>query len=385
MEHHHQSNNISYFNNNKTTCYSRPIVLNNNKPHPHRGIITKIIKYSTKPLKTLLASQTTNIYQQHPLILNEYPSKPPTKQFFMLQHHNNKPNILHKCTNNNKHFDYMEIDKSADFALVTHSSNTTNNNSVIDNTTTTTTNAFKVCSNSNFVLLNSPINSFRNKTHNIYTSSVQSVLLSPYTVANNSVEHSPLTTQFKHIKCDNAFGTNAYYRSTPCTTNKIKSKINWSKLSKFILNQPSMNNDNCIKKITLEQIAKNTKKVKGVKYGKGNGNGSVKKHYLKKSNKICNMKKQIHKTQSVFSEKNYTENNFTLSTMSLITKSNVSGCNDNSLCNNKQKWSVSPTDSKVSKSKRKKMVAGERTGLIGNRSDLCLKHSTIVKKLFKNK
>ena len=360
MKQHHQINN--------TTCYSRPIVLNNNKPHPHCGIITKIIKYSNKPLKALLASQTTNIYQQHPLILNEYPSKSPTKPFYMLQHHNNN--------NNNKRFDYMKIDKSAEFALVTHSSNTTSNNSVIDNnntTTTTTTNAFKVCSNNNFVLLNSPINSFRNKTHNIYTSSAQSVLLSPYKVVNNSTEHSPLTTQLKH-KYDNA-----HIRSTPCTTNKIKSKINWNKLSKFILNQPLMNDDNCIKKITLEQIAKNTKKVKDVKHG----NGSVKKHYLKKSNKIYNTKKQTHKTQSVFSEKNYNENNYTLSTLSLITKSNVSGCNDNSLCNNnKQKCSVSPMDSKVSKAKSNNKM---KMGLMGNRSDLCLKHSTIVKKLFKNK
>lgn len=367
----HQITNTSSFNNNITTCcYSRPIVLNNNKPHPHRGIITKIIKYSTKPLKALLASQTTNIYQQHPLILNEYPSKPHTKPFYMLHPHNN----------NNKRFDYMKIDKSAEFALVTHSSNTTSNNSVIDNntTTTTTTNAFKVCSNNNFVLLNSPINSFRNKTHNIYTSSAQSVLLSPYTVANNSIEHSPLPTQLNH-KYDN---DNTHIRSTPCTTNKTKSKINWNKLSKFILNQPLMHDDNCIKKITLEQIAKNTKKVKGVKHG----NGSVKKHYLKKSNKICNMKKQIHKKQSVFNEKNYNENNPTLSTLSLITKSNVSGCNDNSLCNNKQKYSVSPTDSKVSKEKsNNNMKMRVRMGLMGNRSDLCLKHSTIVKKLFKNK
>ena len=363
--------NIS-LKNDKSIYYSRPIVLNNNKPHPQRGIITKIIKYSNQPLKALIASQTANIYQQHPLILNEYHSKPTAKPFYMLPP--------------NKHFNYMEIDKSADFALVTHSSNTNtntnSNNSVIDSSNS----ALKVCCNNNFVLLNSPINSFRNKTHNIYTNSSQSVLLSPYTV--NSAEHSPPIKQIKtnnvnkskHLltnknKCGDTY-LHGHVRSTPCT-NKTKSKINWNKLSKFILNQPSGSN-NCIKKITLEQIAKNKKK--GIIID--NKHVHVKKHYLKKQNRICNIKKQIHKPQSVFSDKNFTENNVTSSTMSLITKTNVSGYHDNSLCNIKHKHCVSPTDNKAYNNKTSMLI---RANLIGNRSDLCLKHSTIVTNLFKNK
>ena len=363
MELHHPTTVPSTSSQNERNCYSRPIVLN--KAPPQRGIITKIIKNANKPLKALIASQTSNIYQQHPLILNEYTSKPTTLPFY-------KHSEVRKV---DKRFGHMEIDKSADFALVTHSSSANSNNSVAG-----VGRALKVCCNSNFGLLNSSVNSFRNKT------SAPSVL-SPYTVNNSAgpLSHASISHSQTHVS-DSSIASNkskqklaknkredtntsvsmnmnvrSYYVSTPCTK-KIKSKINWSKLSKFILNQPSSDN-NCIKKITLEQITHNKKKPSADKHVQ------TKKRYLKKQNTIWNIKHSQYKTQRPFPEKNLTDNNNISSTA--MTGSN----SDSGSCNVIHKYNVSPKDNTYSCC-RPKTTLFSKTNLTGNRSDLCLKHST---------
>ena len=163
---------------------------------------------------------------------------------------------------------------------------------------------------------------------------------------------------------------------------KPKPLILWNNLSKFILNQSSVG-PNSLKKITLDQISSKAKKlssVKRIKLKKQQHHHTEQQQYKQHSN-INNIKT----TQCTVVHNTLTDNNNNInsSAISLFTKSNMSYIKDTSINNQSHKTSISPIYKAHYNQPQTTMFI--RANLGGNKGDLCLKHSTIVNNLFKNK
>jgi hypothetical protein len=161
---------------------------------------------------------------------------------------------------------------------------------------------------------------------------------------------------------------------------KPKPLILWNNLSKFILNQSSVG-PNSLKKITLDQISSKAKKLSSIKRIKlkKQQHHTEQQQYKQHSN-INNIKT----TQSIVVHNTLTDNNnINSSAISLFTKSNMSYIKDTSINNQSHKTSISPIYKSHYNQPQTTMFI--RANLGGNKGDLCLKHSTIVNNLFKNK